>query len=116
MCVTRLIVQVEADQLCDDRDPNYVDQSNGAQNMPNRGSPLLAFFLENSVLWLSGNADLLSIKTRAATEGRLDRVQDPLAKGRLMLAAELINVVAIPVAVIVLGLLRLLRRREKGAS
>ena len=37
-----LIVQVEADQLRDDRDPNYADQSTGAQNMPNRGSPLSA--------------------------------------------------------------------------
>ena len=73
-------------------------------------------FLENVVLWLSGNADLLSIKTRAASEGKLDRVQDPSARGRLMLAAELINVVAIPVLVILFGLLRLLRRRERGAS
>jgi ABC-type uncharacterized transport system involved in gliding motility auxiliary subunit len=74
------------------------------------------FFLENAVLWLSGNADLLSIKTRAAAEGKLDRVQDPAARGRLMLAAELVNVVAVPVLVILFGLLRLLRRREKGAS
>src|SRR5450759_1174336 len=38
-----LIVQVEADQLGDDRDPDYADQSTGVQNMPNRGSPLVAF-------------------------------------------------------------------------
>jgi hypothetical protein len=38
-----LIVQVEADQLRDDRDPNYADQSTGAQNMPNRCSPLPTF-------------------------------------------------------------------------
>ncbi len=73
-------------------------------------------FLENAVLWLSGNADLLSIKTRAAVEGKLDRVQDAAARGRLMLASELINVVAIPVLVILFGLVRLLRRRERGGA
>jgi hypothetical protein len=38
--------------------------------------------VENAVLWLSGNSDLLSIKTRAVTEGRLDRIQDPVARSR----------------------------------
>ena len=38
-----LIVQVEADQLRDDGDPNDGAQSTGAQNMPHRGSPLSAF-------------------------------------------------------------------------
>ena len=73
-------------------------------------------FIENSILWLSGNADLLSIKTRAAAEGRLDRIQDPGARGRLMIAAPLINVVAIPVLVLVVGLVRSLRRRERRGS
>ena len=73
-------------------------------------------FVENAVLWLSGNADLLSIKTRAAVQGKLDRVQDPAARGRLMLAAELINVVVIPALVVLFGLVRLLRRRERGAQ
>ena len=41
------------------------------------------FFVENAVLWLSGNADLLSIKTRAGTEGKLDRIQDPVLRSAL---------------------------------
>jgi ABC-type uncharacterized transport system involved in gliding motility auxiliary subunit len=72
-------------------------------------------FAENAVLWLSGNADLLSIKTRAAAEGRLDRVQDPRARGRLMLLSELLNVAAIPLLVLVFGVIRTLRRRDRRA-
>ena len=73
-------------------------------------------FVENAVLWLSGNADLLSIKTRAGAGGRLDRIQDPQLRSRLMLTAELLNVAAIPLGVMLFGLLRRMRRREKGAS
>jgi hypothetical protein len=73
-------------------------------------------FVENAVLWLSGNADLLSIKTRAATEGRLDRIQDPAMRSRLVLGAQVLNVVLIPLGVVLFGVVRRLRRREKGAS
>ncbi len=72
-------------------------------------------FVENAVLWLSGNADLLSIKTRAGTEGKLDRIQDPALRSRLALTAELLNVVVIPLGVMAFGLLRRMRRREKSA-
>ena len=72
-------------------------------------------FAENAVLWLSGNSDLLSIKTKAASEGKLDRIQDPDSRPRLMLAAEILNVVLIPLAVALFGLARRIRRREKGA-
>ena len=74
------------------------------------------FFMENSILWLSGNSDLLSIKTKAATEGRLDRIQDPALRGGLMVAAEAVNVVLVPLAVLAFGLVRALRRKEKGSS
>ncbi len=68
-------------------------------------------FLENCVLWLSGNADLLSLKARAPREGRLDRIEDPAVRGRWMLAAELVNICAVPLLVLAFGLLRMLRRR-----
>jgi ABC-type uncharacterized transport system involved in gliding motility auxiliary subunit len=73
-------------------------------------------FVENAVLWLSGNSDLLSIKTRAATEGRLDRIQNPAVRSRLMLGAEVLNVVVIPLVVVLSGLLGRMRRKEKGVS
>jgi len=73
-------------------------------------------FAENAVLWLSGNSDLLSIKTRASTEGKLDRIQDPVKRAQLILAAQILNVAAIPLTVVLFGLLRWIRRKEKGAS
>jgi ABC-type uncharacterized transport system involved in gliding motility auxiliary subunit len=73
-------------------------------------------FTENAILWLSGNSDLLSIKTRASSETRLDRIQDPVERGRLMLAAELVNVVLVPLALLAFAVLRALRRRERGPS
>jgi ABC-type uncharacterized transport system involved in gliding motility auxiliary subunit len=71
-------------------------------------------FVENAVLWLSGNSDLLSIKTRAATEGKLDRIQDATLRSRLILGAQVLNVAIIPLAVVLFGLLRRVRRKEKG--
>jgi gliding motility-associatede transport system auxiliary component len=70
-------------------------------------------FVENAVLWLSGNDDLLSVKTRAGTEGRLDRISDPAARSRFILAAEAVNVVLIPLGVLLAGLLARMRRRER---
>jgi ABC-type uncharacterized transport system involved in gliding motility auxiliary subunit len=70
-------------------------------------------FVENTLLWLSGNEDLLSIKTRGAAEGRLDRIAEPEQRRRLMLAAQLLNVAVIPLLVAVFGVLRLARRRER---
>jgi ABC-type uncharacterized transport system involved in gliding motility auxiliary subunit len=69
-------------------------------------------FIENAVLWLSGSADLLTIKARAPSEGKLDRIEDTRRRQRFMLASEIINVCAIPLLVLVFGLVRWLRRRE----
>jgi ABC-type uncharacterized transport system involved in gliding motility auxiliary subunit len=71
------------------------------------------FFIQNALLWLSGQEDLLSIKTKAAAEGRLDRIADPAARSRLMLAAEAVNVGVVPALVLLFGVLRLLGRRER---
>jgi ABC-type uncharacterized transport system involved in gliding motility auxiliary subunit len=71
-------------------------------------------FVENCVLWLSGNADLLSLKTRSAADPRLDRIADPVARGRVMLAAEVLNVVIVPLLVLCFGLLRM-RARKRNA-
>ena len=70
-------------------------------------------FLENAVLWLTGNEDLLSIKARAPEAGRLDRIADPQLRRRLMLAVELANVAGIPLLVALFAALRLARRRKE---
>jgi ABC-type uncharacterized transport system involved in gliding motility auxiliary subunit len=71
-------------------------------------------FVENAVLWLSGNEDLLALKTRAPTDSRLDRIENPQVKRRLMLAAELANVAGVPLLVLLFAVLRLWRRKEKA--
>ena len=71
------------------------------------------FFLQNAVLWLSGQEDLLAIKTRAPAEGRLDRIADPAVRGRLVRAAQIVNVAVIPALVLLFGALFLLARRER---
>ncbi len=72
-------------------------------------------FLENAVLWLTGNEDLLSIKARAPEAGRLDRIADPALRRRLMLVVELANVAGIPLLVALFAVLRLARRRKEQA-
>lgn len=71
------------------------------------------FFLQNAVLWLAGQEDLLAIRTRAPTEGRLDRIADPAARARLVRAAQVVNVAVIPLLVLAFGALRLWGRRER---
>jgi ABC-type uncharacterized transport system involved in gliding motility auxiliary subunit len=72
-------------------------------------------FLENAVLWLTGNEDLLSIRARAPEAGRLDRIAEPGLRRRLMLAAELANVAVIPLLVALYAVVRLARRRKDDA-
>lgn len=76
-------------------------------------SPYNALFLENAVEWLSSDSDLLAIKTRTAGDLRLNRIQDPARRGRLISAAEVINVVIVPLLVLLIGLLRWYLRSER---
>jgi ABC-2 type transport system permease protein len=99
---TRMIVVGDSDFLTD-----LMQFSDSLSNI---------LFVENAVLWLSGNSDLLSIKTRASTEGKLDAIQDPAARARLILGAEILNVVIVPLAAVLLGLLLRARRKEKGSA
>jgi ABC-type uncharacterized transport system involved in gliding motility auxiliary subunit len=77
-------------------------------------SPYNVLFVENAVLWLSGNEDLLALKTRAPTDSPLDRIENPQTERRLMLAAELANVAGVPLLVLLFAVVRLWRRREKA--
>ncbi len=79
-------------------------------------SPYNVFFLENCVLWLSGNEDLLAIKTRGQAAGRLDRIENRAVRAGVMRAAELLNMAVLPLAVLAFGVVRWLRRREKPAE
>lgn len=77
------------------------------------GSSYNALFMENAVEWLSADADLLSIKTRNFHDPRLNRIQNPVRRHNLIIIAEAVNVVLIPLVVLAIALLRAYFRRER---
>ncbi len=83
---------------------NLVHYSNSSYNVS---------FLQNSIDWLTGHENLLSIKTKAQWDPRLDKIADPAAKLRIYHFAQFVNVGLIPVIVILFGLRRY-RVRRKG--
>jgi gliding-associated putative ABC transporter substrate-binding component GldG len=70
-------------------------------------------FLANAAEWLSSSEDLLEIKTRVARDMRLDKIQDPQARLRAATFTQMFNLVGVPLAVVVFGVVRLILRRRK---
>lgn len=70
-------------------------------------------FAENLAAWLALDDELLSLRTRAARDVRLNRIEDPAARRRVVGFAQLVNVYLIPLAVVFYGLVRYLRRRSR---
>jgi ABC-type uncharacterized transport system involved in gliding motility auxiliary subunit len=70
-------------------------------------------FLANTAEWLSNSDDLLEIKTRVARDMRLNKIQDPAARLRAAMFTQMFNLVAIPLLVVVFGVLRFILRRRK---
>jgi ABC-type uncharacterized transport system involved in gliding motility auxiliary subunit len=91
------------------------DEDFATELMQFSGSLYNVLFIENTVLWLTGNEDLLSIRARAPEAGRLDRIADPQLRRRLMLAVEMANVAGVPLLVALFAVLRLARRRKEEA-
>ena len=84
--------------------------------LQNTNSQYNITFLENVAEWLANEDDLLKIKTRATRDLRLNAIPDPAVKAQVATFAEVFNVVLVPIAVIVFGVVRYLRRREKTVS
>jgi ABC-2 type transport system permease protein len=72
-------------------------------------------FLSNAAEWLSNSEDLLEIKTRVARDMRLDKIQDPEARLRSAMFAQMFNLIVVPLGVIIFGVLRLIIRRRRVA-
>ena len=70
-------------------------------------------FLSNCAEWLSQGDDLLAIKTRAEGDTRLDKVTDPNQKVFLMNRSMVISIAVMPLLVIVVGGIRLVRRKRR---
>jgi gliding-associated putative ABC transporter substrate-binding component GldG len=65
--------------------------------------------------WLGNDDDIIGIRSRQSRTGRLDKITDTAARVKAMAFARSLNVILIPLAVIVLGILRALQRRRKGS-
>ncbi len=75
-------------------------------------------FLSNCAVWLALDDDLLAVKTRAQASTRLDAIPDPADRLRVMRSSVVVNVIVVPLAVIAIGLIRLVvaRKRRSHAS
>ncbi|HUX50609.1 MAG TPA: GldG family protein [Spirochaetia bacterium] len=71
-------------------------------------------FLQNAAEWLANQKDLLSIRTRAIRDLRLDRIQNPAVRQFTVFMAEFLNIYLIPVAIILFGVARMYRRRQRA--
>jgi gliding-associated putative ABC transporter substrate-binding component GldG len=72
------------------------------------------FFLK-AADWLGNDDDIIGIRSRQTRTGRLDKITDTDKRVKAMALARTLNVILIPLAVIVLGVIRALRRRRKEA-
>lgn len=70
-------------------------------------------FLLSAADWLASDDDLVAIRSRAFRDTRLDAISDPAERERAIFGAQFVNVVAVPVVVVVFGILRAVRRRKE---
>ncbi|MDX9820025.1 MAG: Gldg family protein, partial [Desulfococcus multivorans] len=69
-------------------------------------------FFENAADWLSGDDSLLEIRSRAARDTRLGRIEDPRARNAVVLFSRVVNIFLVPALLAGYGLVRALRRRS----
>ncbi len=69
-------------------------------------------FFENAVGYLVNDEELIAIQTRANRDVRLNAIPDPERRLTITSRAILVNVVIIPLAVAIFGIVRFLRRRK----
>jgi ABC-type uncharacterized transport system involved in gliding motility auxiliary subunit len=74
----------------------------------------LDFFLQ-AADWLSSDDDVIGIRNRVSANGKLDRIIDPMKKINMMLFAQALNVIIIPILIIFIGAARI-RKRKKIAN
>ena len=86
----------------------------------NRGSERNLDFILRAAEWLSSDEDLLAIRMRERTPGRLDRITDRDRRDAVMNFSRTINTIIIPVIVILVGVTMSVRRksntRARGAG
>jgi gliding-associated putative ABC transporter substrate-binding component GldG len=98
---TRIIVVGDSDLATD-----LMRYSDGVYNLN---------FFENAAAWLSLDDSLLEIKTRAARDLRLNRIEDPRTRNTVILFSQVVNLFAVPGFVLLFGIVRAFRRKERSA-
>lgn len=73
-------------------------------------------FAASLAQWLSHDERLLEIRTRATRVLTLSGVADPQLEATIRFMAQAVNIVLVPFAVLVYGLLRLRRRRRRSRA
>jgi ABC-type uncharacterized transport system involved in gliding motility auxiliary subunit len=74
-----------------------------------------ANFVLSSAEWLTSDDDILSIKNRADVDTRLNKIQDPIAKGGLILLTYFITLLLVPLGIVTYGVVRaVIRKRRAG--
>jgi len=63
-------------------------------------------FLLQCADWLGNDEDILAIRNRAPTSGRLDKISDPVQRARAAGFSQLVNLILVPLAVVVIGIAR----------
>jgi ABC-type uncharacterized transport system involved in gliding motility auxiliary subunit len=80
-------------------------QGQGVQNLD---------FMLKAADWLGNDDDIIGIRNRQSQAGRLDRIIDPEQRLKAMRFSQILNVGIIPLAFVVLGIVRGLKRRTKN--
>ncbi len=70
-------------------------------------------FVERALLWLLGEDAMASIHVRSRQPGALDRIESPDARGFTAWIVESVNAVVIPLVILLVGVIRLRRRRRR---
>ncbi|UCF98188.1 MAG: GldG family protein [Spirochaetaceae bacterium] len=97
---TRVIVIGDADFATE-----FLHYTDGSYNL---------HFLQNAADWLNNEEDLLSIRTRATRDVRLNKIRDQEVRDRTIKLTRLSNLILIPFVVAGFGALRLAGRRRKS--
>ena len=73
-------------------------------------------FLVQAADWLCNDDDIIGIRSRAASAGRLDKIVDEEERAAAIRFAQLVNVYLVPLLVIAAGIIFALRRRARAHS
>ncbi len=73
-------------------------------------------FVRNLVDWLGSDEGLLEVRTRAQRDLSLDAIAEPARARTVRFTARAVNLVLVPGAVVLVGVVRLSRRRRRGRA